>query len=109
MNELEKIHRVIGREIPDAPHEVLLVLDATTGQNALSQAKQFSEVTPITGLVMCKLDGSAKGGIMVAVAQEFGIPVKYIGVGEKAGDLKPFVPQLFIEALFGDSDLKKET
>lgn len=109
MKELEKIHRVIGREIPDAPHEVLLVLDATTGQNALSQAKQFSEVTPITGLVMCKLDGSAKGGIMVAVAQEFGIPVKYIGVGEKAGDLKPFVPQLFIEALFGDSDLKKET
>lgn len=108
MKELEKIHRVIGREIPDAPHEVLLVLDATTGQNALSQAKQFSEVTPITGLVMCKLDGSAKGGIMVAVAQEFGIPVKYIGVGEKADDLKPFVPSLFIEALFGEPDLKKE-
>ena len=99
MKELEKIHRVIGREIPDAPHEVLLVLDATTGQNALSQAKQFSAVTPISGLVMCKLDGSARGGIMVAVAQEFGIPVKYIGVGESADDLKPFVPELFIKAL----------
>ena len=83
---------------------MLLVLDATTGQNALSQAKQFSSVTPITGLVMCKLDGSAKGGIMVAVAQEFGIPVKYIGVGEKPDDLKPFVPSLFIEALFGETE-----
>lgn len=103
MKELEKIHRVIDREISDAPHEVLLVLDATTGQNALSQAKQFSAVTPISGLVMCKLDGSAKGGIMVAVAQEFGIPVKFIGVGESADDLKPFVPKLFIEALFGES------
>lgn len=108
MKELEKIHRVIAREIPDAPHEVLLVLDATTGQNALSQAKQFSEVTPISGLVMCKLDGSAKGGIMVAVAQEFGIPVKYIGVGESPDDLKPFVPSLFIEALFGESDFQSE-
>lgn len=107
MKELEKIHRVIGREIPDAPHEVILVLDATTGQNALSQAKQFSAVTPISGLVMCKLDGSARGGIMVAVAQEFGIPVKFIGVGEAADDLKPFVPSLFIEALFGESEFKK--
>lgn len=107
MKELEKIHRVIGREIPDAPHEALLVLDATTGQNALSQAKQFSAVTPITGLVMCKLDGSARGGIMVAVAQEFGIPVKYIGVGESPDDLKPFVPKMFIEALFGESDFQK--
>lgn len=105
MKELEKIHRIIGRELEGAPHEVLLVLDATTGQNALSQAQQFSSVTPITGLVMCKLDGSAKGGIMVAVAQEFGLPVKFIGVGEKADDLKPFVPQLFIEALFGEGDL----
>lgn len=104
MKELEKIHRVIGKEIPEAPHEVMLVLDATTGQNALSQAKQFSAVTPITGLVMCKLDGSAKGGIMVAVAQEFGIPVKYIGVGESKDDLKPFVPKLFVEALFGESE-----
>jgi len=107
MKELEKIHRVIGKEIPDAPHEAMLVLDATTGQNALSQAQQFSAVTPITGLVMCKLDGSAKGGIMVAVAQEFGIPVKFIGVGESKDDLKPFVPQLFIEALFGESEFKK--
>lgn len=107
MKELEKVHRVIGKEIPDAPHEVMLVLDATTGQNALSQAQQFSAVTPITGLVMCKLDGSAKGGIMVAVAQEFGIPVKFIGVGESKDDLKPFVPQLFIEALFGESEFKK--
>lgn len=107
MKELEKIHRVIDREIEDGPHEVLLVLDATTGQNALSQAKQFSAVTPISGLVMCKLDGSARGGIMVAVAQEFGIPVKYIGVGEAPDDLKPFVPSLFVEALFGESDFKE--
>ena len=105
MKELEKIHKVIGRELPDAPHEVLLVLDATTGQNALSQAKQFSEVTPISGLVMCKLDGSARGGIMVAVAQEFGIPVKFIGVGESADDLKPFSPKLFVEAIFGGPDM----
>lgn len=107
MKELEKIHRVIGKEIPEAPHEVLLVLDATTGQNALSQAKQFSAVTPITGLVMCKLDGSAKGGIMVAVAQEFGIPVKFIGVGEKPDDLKPFVPKMFVDALFGESEFQE--
>jgi fused signal recognition particle receptor len=103
MKELEKIHRVIDREIPDAPHEVILVLDATTGQNALSQARQFSAVTPITGLVMCKLDGSARGGIMVAVAQEFGIPVKFIGVGEGVNDLRPFAPRLFIDALFGEA------
>lgn len=103
MKELEKIHRVIDREIPGAPHEVILVLDATTGQNALSQARQFSAVTPITGLVMCKLDGSARGGIMVAVAQEFGIPVKFIGVGEGIDDLRPFSPRLFIDALFGES------
>jgi fused signal recognition particle receptor len=106
MKELEKIHRVIDREIPDAPHEVILVLDATTGQNALSQARQFSAVTPITGLVMCKLDGSARGGIMVAVAQEFGIPVKFIGVGEGVDDLRPFAPRLFIDALFGESPTK---
>lgn len=106
MKELEKIYRVIDREIPDAPHEVMLVLDATTGQNALSQARQFSAVTPITGLVMCKLDGSARGGIMVAVAQEFGIPVKFIGVGEGVDDLRPFSPRLFIDALFGESPSK---
>lgn len=108
MKELEKIHRVIDREIPDAPHEVILVLDATTGQNALSQARQFSAVTPITGLVMCKLDGSARGGIMVAVAQEFGIPVKFIGVGEGVDDLRPFSPRLFIDALFGEEPVKAE-
>lgn len=107
MKELEKIHRVIDREIPDAPHEVILVLDATTGQNALSQARQFSAVTPITGLVMCKLDGSARGGIMVAVAQEFGIPVKFIGVGEGVDDLRPFAPRLFIDALFGEAPVKE--
>jgi fused signal recognition particle receptor len=106
MKELEKIHRVIDREIPDAPHEVILVLDATTGQNALSQARQFSAVTPISGLVMCKLDGSARGGIMVAVAQEFGIPVKFIGVGEGVDDLRPFSPRLFIDALFGEAPVK---
>lgn len=104
MKELEKIHRVIDREIPGAPHEVMLVLDATTGQNALSQARQFSSVTPISGLVMCKLDGSARGGIMVAVAQEFGIPVKFIGVGESLDDLRPFNPRMFIDALFGEGN-----
>ncbi len=108
MKELEKIHRVIDREIPGAPHEVILVLDATTGQNALSQARQFSAVTPITGLVMCKLDGSARGGIMVAVAQEFGIPVKFIGVGEGIDDLRPFSPRLFIDALFGESSMNND-
>src|SRR5690625_942736 len=90
MNELEKIHRVIQREVPKAPHEVLLVLDATTGQNALSQAKIFSEATEVSGIVLTKLDGTAKGGIVLAIRNELNLPVKFIGLGEQIEDLRPF-------------------
>lgn len=100
MEELNKIYRVIGREIPDAPHEVLLVLDATTGQNALSQAKLFGEKTGVTGLVLTKLDGTAKGGIVVAIRQEMDIPVKFVGLGEKMDDLQQFDSEQFVHALF---------
>lgn len=100
MEELKKIRRVAGRDLPGAPHEVLLVLDATTGQNALQQARVFHEATELTGLVLCKLDGTARGGIIVAIAQEFQIPVKYIGVGEAVDDLHEFVPEEFLDALF---------
>jgi fused signal recognition particle receptor len=103
MEELAKIRRVIGREIPEAPHEVLLVLDATTGQNGLVQAKIFHAAAQLSGLVLCKLDGTAKGGIVLAIAQEFGLPVKFIGVGEGIDDLKVFQPQPFLDALFGDT------
>lgn len=102
MQELNKIYRVIQREVPDAPHETLLVLDATMGQNALTQAKMFNEVTGITGLVLTKLDGTAKGGIVVAIANELGIPVKYVGLGEKPDDLEPFNPEQYVYALFAD-------
>lgn len=100
MEELNKIYRVIRREIPDAPHEVLLVLDATTGQNALSQAKLFSDKTGLTGLVLTKLDGTAKGGIVIAIRQEMAIPVKFVGLGEKMDDLQPFDSEQFVHALF---------
>jgi len=100
MQEIAKVRRVIEREIPDAPHESLLVLDATTGQNAIAQARQFKEATGVTGLVLTKLDGTAKGGITVAVARELDIPVKLIGIGEQMDDLRDFVPGDFIEALF---------
>jgi fused signal recognition particle receptor len=100
MEELNKIYRVIGREIPDAPHEVLLVLDATTGQNALSQAKLFGEKTGVTGIVLTKLDGTAKGGIVVAIRQELNLPVKFVGLGEKVDDLQPFDSEQFIHAIF---------
>jgi fused signal recognition particle receptor len=101
MEELQKIHRVIGKRLPGAPHEVLLVLDATTGQNALQQAKYFTEILEVTGIVLTKLDGTAKGGIVVAIQQQLGIPIKYIGVGEGLDDLQPFNPDEFVEALFG--------
>jgi fused signal recognition particle receptor len=101
MAELEKIARVIKKLDPSAPHAVLLVLDATTGQNALSQVEAFSAVVPVTGLVMTKLDGTAKGGILVALAGRFGLPVHYIGVGEGEDDLQPFVAQDFARALVG--------
>ncbi|OEH91233.1 signal recognition particle-docking protein FtsY [Bacillus solimangrovi] len=100
MNELGKIKRVITREIPDAPHEVLLVLDATTGQNAMSQAKQFKEVTDVSGIVLTKLDGTAKGGIVLAIRHELQTPIKYVGLGEGVEDLQQFDPEQFVYGLF---------
>lgn len=100
MNELEKINRVITRELPDASRENLLVLDATTGQNAVLQAKEFKNAAEITGLVLNKLDGTAKGGIVLSIKRELGIPVKFIGVGEKIDDMQPFSAEEFISALF---------
>jgi fused signal recognition particle receptor len=101
MDELRKVKRVIGRELPGAPHEVLLVLDATVGQNALAQARQFHEAVGVTGLVLTKLDGTARGGIVVAIAEEFNIPVRLVGVGEGIEDLQDFNPEAFVAALFG--------
>lgn len=100
MEELKKINRVIQREIPDAPHETLLVLDATTGQNAISQAKLFTEAAPISGVVLTKLDGTAKGGVVIGIKAELSMPVKWIGVGEGVEDLRPFVADDFAKALF---------
>ncbi len=100
MQELTKIHRVLGKQIPDAPHEVLLVLDATTGQNGISQARHFTESVSCTGIVLAKLDGTAKGGVVVAIRKQVGLPVKYVGVGEKAEDLALFKSTPFVDALF---------
>ncbi len=100
MDELAKIHRVIDRELPDANKEVLLVLDGTTGQNAVNQAKEFGSVTPVTGIIVTKLDGTAKGGAVLSVKSELNLPVKYIGVGEGIDDLQPFDPQEFARGLF---------
>ncbi|GED28969.1 MULTISPECIES: signal recognition particle-docking protein FtsY [Brevibacillus] len=100
MEELAKVHRVLQRELPGAPHEVLLVLDATTGQNALSQAKTFGQSAGVSGLVLTKLDGTAKGGIVIAIRNELNIPVKYVGLGEKMDDLQRFDPEQFVHALF---------
>jgi fused signal recognition particle receptor len=102
MQELQKIRRVIQKVKADAPNEVLLVLDATTGQNAIQQAKHFTTAVQVTGLVLTKLDGTAKGGVVFAIAHELGLPVRYIGVGEGIDDLQPFDPTQFIDALFGD-------
>ncbi|MFG0332189.1 MAG: signal recognition particle-docking protein FtsY [Maioricimonas sp. JB049] len=102
MQELGKIHRVIGKRIPGGPHESLLVLDATTGQNGLSQATKFSEAANCTGIVLAKLDGTAKGGVVVAIRQKMGIPVKYVGVGEQIDDIELFSPDDFVDALFAD-------
>lgn len=102
MQELTKIHRVIGKQIPDAPHEVILVLDATTGQNGISQARHFTDAVKCTGLVLAKLDGTAKGGVVVAIRKQVGLPVKYIGVGESADDLALFEPDQFVDAMFED-------
>jgi fused signal recognition particle receptor len=101
MEELKKISRVLAKLVPEAPHEVLLVLDASTGQNAIQQAKQFTAAASVTGLVVTKLDGTAKGGVVFAVSDELKVPVKFIGVGEKIDDLQPFDKNAFVDALFG--------
>lgn len=106
MNELTKIRNVVGKVIPDAPHEVMLVIDAATGQNAFQQTKEFSRATKVTSLAVTKLDGTAKGGVVIGVADSFGIPVKFIGVGEGPDDLKLFDKEEFVEALFNPDDLK---
>jgi fused signal recognition particle receptor len=108
MAELEKMTRVMRKLSADTPHEILLALDATTGQNALQQAKEFTKVAPITGLILTKLDGTAKGGVVIALANEMKIPVKYIGVGEQIDDLQPFDPHEFSKALFGDAAFQGE-
>ncbi|MDF1506616.1 signal recognition particle-docking protein FtsY [Robertmurraya sp. DFI.2.37] len=108
MKELEKVKRVIEREIPGAPHEVLLVLDATTGQNALIQAKTFKEATNVSGIVLTKLDGTAKGGIVLAIRNELGIPVKFVGLGEKMDDLQEFDAEQYVYGLFADLVEKEE-
>lgn len=100
MDELKKIHRVLGREMSGAPHEVLLVLDATTGQNAINQARQFKEAVGVTGVALTKLDGTARGGVIVAVKQILDVPVKLIGIGEGIGDLRPFNAREYVDALF---------
>jgi fused signal recognition particle receptor len=100
IEELKKIRRVINRAQPEAPHETLLVLDATTGQNGLQQARVFKEATDINGIVLTKLDGTAKGGVIISIQEELGVPVKYIGVGEEVEDLQAFDPARFVEALF---------
>ena len=101
MEELKKIHRTAAKKIPGAPHEVLLILDATTGQNALNQARLFHEAVGVTGLILTKMDGTAKGGVALAVVHETGIPLKYIGVGEAMEDLRPFDAEAFVEAILG--------
>ncbi|HEV3443427.1 MAG TPA: signal recognition particle-docking protein FtsY [Gemmataceae bacterium] len=102
MNELKKIHRILGGRIEGAPHEVLLVLDATTGQNAIIQAESFKKDVQCTGIILAKLDGTAKGGAIFVIKQKLGLPVKFIGVGEKLEDLEPFDPEAYVEALFSD-------
>jgi fused signal recognition particle receptor len=100
MQELQKLHRVIGKQLAGAPHEVLLVLDATTGMNALNQAREFNKAVPLTGLVVTKLDGTSKGGMVVAIQKELGLPIKFIGLGEQPDDLQPFDAKQFAQALF---------
>lgn len=102
MEELKKIRRVISKKVPEGPHEVLLVLDATTGQNAISQAELFNEATGVTGIALTKLDGTAKGGIVVSIAHQMQIPIRFIGIGEKMEDLRPFDPEEFVDALFAE-------
>jgi fused signal recognition particle receptor len=103
MQELQKVHRVMHKKLPGAPHETLLVLDASTGMNALNQAREFHKAVPVTGLVITKLDGTSKGGIVVAIQKELGLPIKFIGLGEKPGDLQPFDGKQFAQALFEEA------
>jgi fused signal recognition particle receptor len=105
MQQLTKIHRVLGKQVPEAPHEVLLVLDATTGQNGISQAKHFTDAVRCTGIVLAKLDGTAKGGVVVAIRQQVGLPVKFVGVGEHLEDLAEFDADAFVDAMFEDLGL----
>nr|BCX01442.1 MAG: signal recognition particle receptor FtsY [Bacteroidota bacterium] len=107
MEELAKVRRAIAKALPTAPDEVLLVLDATTGQNALRQAEEFTRATAVTGLVVTKLDGTARGGVVLGIAHEFGLPVRYLGVGERLEDLIPFDPHAFVEALFAQLSLRQ--
>ena len=102
MQELQKVHRVMGKQLPGAPHEVLLVLDATTGMNALTQAREFNKAVPLSGLVVTKLDGTSKGGMVVAIQKDLGIPIKFVGLGEQPDDLQPFDPKQFSHALFDE-------
>ncbi|MCL2669790.1 MAG: signal recognition particle-docking protein FtsY [Syntrophaceae bacterium] len=104
MEELKKVRRIVGRELPGAPHEILLILDATTGQNAIAQAKMFRDEVGVTGLILTKLDGTSKGGVVVRIAKELNIPLRFIGVGEQMDDLRPFRAEEFIAALFEDND-----
>ena len=108
MDELAKIYRVIDRELPYSDREVLLVLDATTGQNAVNQAREFKNVADITGIVLTKLDGTARGGVVLAIKNELGIPVKFVGVGEQIDDLQPFKPRAFADGLFQKMDYADE-
>ena len=100
MAELEKMRRTASKVIPGAPHEVCMLLDATTGQNGLEQARKFTETSGVTGIILTKLDGTAKGGVVVAIARELNLPIRFIGVGEKTEDLLPFDPEEFIQSLF---------
>jgi len=100
MQELQKVHRVMDKKLSGAPHETLLVLDATTGQTGLQQARKFTETSGVTGIVLTKLDGTAKGGVVIAIARELNLPIRYVGIGEKVDDLLPFEPERFIESLF---------
>lgn len=104
MQELQKVHRVMDKKLPGAPHETLLVLDATTGMNALNQAREFHKMVRLTGLVITKLDGTSKGGMVVAIQRELGLPIKFIGLGEKADDLQPFDAKQYAEALFSEKE-----
>ncbi len=101
MEELRKVNRTIGKALPGAPHETLLVIDAAIGQNSIQQARVFNEALPLTGLVVAKLDGSARGGVILGIEEQFGVPVKLIGTGEQPGDLEPFDPEAYVESLFG--------